>query len=101
MFSRTAPGGTIGVVFPAGPDRLDDRVGSARVHHVHVRGLGGVPISVGEWLALPELPMATIADEGDSASVYMVVRVGFIPSRLAEARAAGIPGAGPADGPAG
>ena len=85
--------------FPFGGGRALER-GPELVHHESVPGPGGVPISLADWRALPELPMATIADEGDSASVYAVVRVGFIPAKIAEARAAGIAGTD-ADGPAG
>ncbi len=58
-------------------------------------GPGGIPISVAEWRSLAPLPMAHISSEQESASVYTVVRIGFIPANTEDARAAGVAGDAP------
>ena len=54
------------------------------------RGPDWAPRSAKEWRALPELPMKAIADEGETGSVYRVVKTGFYPARYAELDDAGV-----------
>jgi len=66
-----------------------------------VPGPKGEPLSVAEWKRLPELPIVRIASEDESASVYTVIRAGFMPAKQADASAAGLSGTVAPDVPAG
>jgi len=66
-----------------------------------VPGPKGEPLSVAEWKRLPELPIVRIASEDESASVYTVIRAGFMPAKQADASATGLSGTVAPDVPAG